>query len=268
MAIIPSDTQESLFDPLKEPDSPSRAIVRPSNPPPGIAGFMFDIKTDDEVSVTADVTDHYVENNSTIQDHIALAPEQVTLRGLIGEVRAYDSNKRQPTSRNVNFFPPITPFYPDLTLVAFSTSPTFNGEPKLPPEPIVTEIPGSLYDYFLDKQTSQPNQTKQAAAFNYFYQLYKARELFTVETPWGTWTSMAILSLKISQGEDTKYVSDMTIAFKKVRFAADLTISTGELAGRSVAQRAPVTENGKVGKKDLSVYRNISDDFYTGLKPK
>ena len=49
-------------------------------------GFLFNILGEEVVTLTADATDHYVEDNSAIQDHIALKPITITLHGYIGEV--------------------------------------------------------------------------------------------------------------------------------------------------------------------------------------
>lgn len=93
MNIIPSDTKESVFDTIKSLEVlQQRAIVRPQNPPPGIAGFLFDIPEEDQISLSADVTDHYLEDNTSVVDQIALKPEEVTVRGLVAELTSMQPN--------------------------------------------------------------------------------------------------------------------------------------------------------------------------------
>jgi hypothetical protein len=41
---------------------------------------------EERVSLRSDITDHYIEENIAVQDHIALNPERFTLRGYIGEL--------------------------------------------------------------------------------------------------------------------------------------------------------------------------------------
>lgn len=82
--IIPSDNQAQLTQALSTLEK--QAIIRPENPPPGIAGFLFDIRGEETAEMTADVTDHYVEDNTAIQDQVALKPEIITVRGLVAEL--------------------------------------------------------------------------------------------------------------------------------------------------------------------------------------
>jgi len=53
----------------------------------GISGFVFDIREDENITLKADITDHFVEDNSTIQDHISLKPIKISLRGFVGDLR-------------------------------------------------------------------------------------------------------------------------------------------------------------------------------------
>lgn len=88
-AVVPSD-------PVKKPDVAAqvstlqnKAIVRPDNPPRGIAGFLFDIRQEETIELNSDITDHYVEDNTAIQDQVALKPEMITLRGLVAELSTH-----------------------------------------------------------------------------------------------------------------------------------------------------------------------------------
>lgn len=51
----------------------------------GIAGFKFHVPEREQVTFQSDVTDHYIEDNSPVQDHIALKPIEITLQGYQGE---------------------------------------------------------------------------------------------------------------------------------------------------------------------------------------
>ena len=74
--IIRSDSV-SIFQNLSTLQA--QAIVRPQNPPAGISGFLFDVAEDDEFSLQSEITDHYVEDNSAMQDNWAIRPEEITL---------------------------------------------------------------------------------------------------------------------------------------------------------------------------------------------
>ena len=252
--IIPTGT-DSVFDVIKQLSTLDRqAIVRPENPPPGVAGYLFDIVGEESVELASDITDHYVENNTAIQDQIALRPEQIQIRGLVAElVNASGRDDLQapvsdPLPINADLVPQLTPGAREqrdkVDEAEFQDSAAIlSGQ--------------SLFGYY-DNRTPSPNITRQAKAFNYFRQLWLGRQLFSVETPWGYWTNMAISSFRATQGQDTRYQSDFTLTLKKIRFAQDLTVSAGQLAGRAVPQRADIVRNGNAGRQEVSEQKKQS----------
>lgn len=337
--IIPSDAPVTL-DVIKSLTTlQQQAIVRPDNPPPGLGGFLFDIDLNEIVELQSEITDYFVENNTSVQDHIALKPETVTLHGLIAELRTKDSPLKpyvpppNPLPVNAPMMPVDTPGSISLqartvfnNTVRAATSAALNGgnigsaarnaaratvsntiasarynaklavqgaiRSLLTPENIVAlSAPGalpqsaqvavnalrqltpgtaqqviesirtigtapsqqlltkpgfitagaapettSLYNTYQDRQPTQPGNTNQTSAFLYFYNLWRSRQLFSVETPWGIWNNMAILNVRATQEEDTKYMSDFIITFKKVRAAENVVVSLGQVAGRNVGQ--------------------------------
>lgn len=250
--IIPSDTATSVFDPIAALSSVQQAaIYRPTDPPPGISGFIFDLNGEDTTDLESDITDHYVENNSAIQDQWALKPEIVTVRGEVCELVAYNvAEQARIIAKAQNQMPLVGQFIPALTQSAqqqAAQASTSNAEQTAS----VTST-NSLYQYYQNQGGQPPNQTKQTQVFGYFYQLWKGRQLGTVETPYGYWTNMAIQSIKVVQPESTRDKSEYTVVFKKIRTASDNTITLGQLAGRAEASRSPVTPNGTLGQTALT----------------
>lgn len=249
--IIPTD-KPSVFEILATLSNLERqAIVRPNNPPPGIGGFLFDVVQDDAIELTSDITDHFVENNTAIQDQIALKPETITVRGLQAELTDGKATtppqvpQADPLPLNEPLVPLLAP-EAEETQAETQTAQALNGLGVTSQE--------SLYGYFEglegfnERNFQQPRTNKQTKAFLYFFQLWKGRQLFSVETPWGIMTNVAILSMRVEQSEETKYASELRVTFKKIRIAGELDIQSGELAGRAALQTAPVTQNGNVGK--------------------
>lgn len=263
--IVPSSalSEIELIKQLSTLDQ--RAIVRPNNPPYGIAGFLFDIVTEDAVELTSDITDHYVEDNTAIQDHIALAPEQITVRGIVAELV-----RRQPAenvrSRVDNPLPLLTTISPEFTpgaaerLAARAARTVDANRAALYSQ--------SVYNFYQNRASTPPRQTRQSAAFLYFYSLWKSRQLFTVESPWGYWTNVAISSFRGVQGAETKYASDFTLTFKKIRVARDITVNLGQLAGRNAPQRgaSQPTQNGTAGQQAATAQQKQSW-FYRWVNP-
>lgn len=246
MNIVPTD-QPSIYAALNTLvyDRAQIAIVRPDNPPPGIAGFLLSVVDDDRVELESDITNHYTEENSPVQDHIALQPERVTVTGAVAElVKANPTPKRITESPNP--LPIIANMTPALAPAAETQQETY-VETVAGDQNAVTDTQ-SLYGYYQARLPQQPNQTKQQVAFGYLYQLWKGRQTFSVETPWGFFTNMAILSVSASQGPVSRMVSDFSVTFQKIRTVRAVDLVPGLLAGRAVFQQAPTNQNGVIGQ--------------------
>lgn len=248
-AIIPTDSP-SIFEILKSlTDLQRRAIVRPDNPPPGIAGFLFDIPEEEEINIRSEISDHFLENNTAITDQIALKPIEFSVRGLVAELVAV---KPRPDviARVANPLVENPAISPELTPQAQQQQDEVDAEEA--GTDAAVDRSSSLWGYYLDQAPQPPSQTRQARALGYFMQLQEARQLFTIETPYGFLTNMAILSLRGAQSATTKGESAFSVVFKKVRFAGISTVTAGQLAGRANLQMAPVTNNGTAGQTPLT----------------
>jgi hypothetical protein len=250
MNVVPTDSA-SIFAALNTLvlNEATLAIVRPNNPPRGIAGFIMDVVNDDGVELESDIPDHYVEENIPVQDQIALRPEVITVSGEVAEVVRMATTAERTTPQP-NPLPNVSVLSPQLTPGALAqynlrTSVLNNTKSAITSD-------ASLYGYYLSHLAQQPNATKQSKVFGYFYQLWKGRQRFSVETPWGIFTNMAILSLSAKQGPESRFVSEFSITFKKIRTVSSQTVQVGHLAGRSIFQQAGVTQNGTVGQLSLS----------------
>jgi len=247
MNTVPTDSP-SVFAGLNKLvlSKANLAIVRPDNPPPGIAGFVFSIVGEDGSDLESEITDHYTEENNSIQDHIGLRPETVTISGEIAEV-----TQATPTiSRSIESnspLPLIEGYLPTLSPGATAEQDQVVAT-RARTEAAITSS-NSLYGFYLDHLPQQPNQTKQQVAYGYLYQLWKGRQLCSVETPWGFFTNMAIQSLSVTQGPTTRVVSEFTATFKKIRTVRQMTIERNYLvAGRLTEQISAFIQNGVIGK--------------------
>jgi hypothetical protein len=66
-------------------DGSNSAVLRPKSAE-GIGGFVFDIPDNESVQLQSDITDHYTESNSFLNDHIVRKPIILTLSGFVGEL--------------------------------------------------------------------------------------------------------------------------------------------------------------------------------------
>ena len=249
-SIVPTE-QASVYERLNSIGSQTLlwALVRPNNPPPGLAGFLLDLVEEDGSELESDITDNYTEGNIAIQDHIALRPEVVTVSGQTAELV-----KSVPyTAETVQVedpLPLIPGQGPEFSPGVEEYHEQFAKTQAQQKASVVSSQ--SLYGFYLDHLPQPPAQTKQSLVYGYFYQLWLGRQLFSVETPWGFFTNMAIQSLAAKQGSTTRMVSDFRVTFKKIRVAKSLAIQAGQLAGRSMAQDAGVSESGFSGLQTLT----------------
>jgi hypothetical protein len=229
-------------------DLTSKYLVKPVGLQ-NIGGFIFDYENETNVHLTANITDHYVEDNTAIQDHIALAPARITLRGYVSELK----QDNQTRSGYSNFTQAITnklaivPAYVgDFSAAALSkTQGVLNNAQRLANsvDYAVSRI-NNVVGFF---SNASPAQTKQAQAFQKLESLRNQKVLFSVETPYKIYDNMAIEILSIIQPENTKMMSDIMITLKQVRFASvEYTKFNEQLfAGRRAQQAQGVADKGK-----------------------
>lgn len=229
-----------------------QAVVKPQNFE-GIAGFLFDIPKREEINLSADITEHYIENNTVINDHIALKPETLTLEGFVGELK-FKSNRSLPILGGVvDKLNLIDGFFPDITTQANQLyTQTENALNVANQAKKNTE---NIYGLFNDLDSSS-KETKQAKAFYFFYALWQSREVFTVDTPWHVFTNMFIIDLKAMQ-EENNYLTNFSVTLKKIRFAENIQVKQRQ--GRNGQQNSKISNNGKTkGKtKPVSFLRGL-----------
>lgn len=235
--IVPTGSTASVFDPLALLSAlQQQAVIRPNNPPPGIAGWVMDVVGDEEVTLSSAITDHFTENNRAIQDNIALPPPEISVTGLVAELLqdpaaagAVQSPRKIANpilTEIIEQGPEFTPQAAQILVLAAEA----NGRE------IATQLlPQTLAQYEQRLSPQQPGQSRQSNAFGFFVQLWLGRQLFTVETPWGFWPNMAIKSLSGRQGRESRGQTEFSVSFKQVRFAGNVTVTVGQIAGRAGA---------------------------------
>ena len=181
------------------------AYVKPEEAPPGIGGFVFNIVTDDTIELSSQITDHYTENNLSMQDHIALDAPKVTVRGLVGEIESLPQNAEQRSlSIGMADVPDFMAADPSLgkdgtggtnemyTSIIKNVSDAYNKIEKQKNSTINNSAPSSVYSVYEQKVPRNTNQSKQEYVFRFFFTAWRSKMLFTVETPWGIFDKMAI----------------------------------------------------------------------------
>ena len=238
------------------------AVVRPNNPPLGIGGFLFDIPGDEEIRLRSQVTNYFLENNTMVQDNIAVEAATITLRGTVAELSlGIPANPPTPQLATVNplvpaMMPGQTPQQTQTfqTNAAQAAAESTSGQSQA----LASGTSQSLYQYYSTTSTTQDSQTRQTGAFLYFQQLQTGQQLCSVETPWGIYENCAILEVRAMQDERTRGATEFTVTFQQMRFSGDATVQTGNLAGRTTLQMAPVTQDGNAGQTQTNLQQMMT----------
>ena len=207
--------------------------------------FVFDLKKDYKFTLSSDITDHYVESNVAIQDHIGLKPIILEVSGSIGEVTLSSSkgktsnniaseigqNKSVPENKNIfnaidsylNRMGSLTSFAPNIVnqaLNIYNTTKygyaTVNKIINLDKKDSTNK---SGYDYTEGYNEETIEKTKQFYYIDWFKTQWWNRASFTIVTPYGVLTDMYIMDLNAVQPDNTRYVTNLNIKFKQIRRA-------------------------------------------------
>jgi len=234
--VVPTDSSSVFAQETKTAAALTNfntVYVYPSPLPSGIGGLTFDIRGQERAELKSEITDHYLEDNTAIHDQISLSPEKVTLKGSAGDLVYNLPIITNAPTQIVNPLPlngPLQPVFTQGTYQAQSGSQSSVVSYS-------SAKSNSVYSYYLGHSSVANNPgNKQALIFGYLYQLWQGRVLFTVETPWGIFSSMAIESVEPVQNETTTNITDFTVTFKKVRILGQSLIDQNTLAGNSAAQ--------------------------------
>jgi len=224
----------------------------------GIAGFDFDIFDEHKSEQNADITDHFVEDNSTIQDHIAIKPLKFTLRGFVGELVNKRADPKSEVAELAEKLTIINSYIPVITAAARQLQSRIEDN-KLSNVDEVESAVGTGVDLFQAYKAINPASMKQAKAYNFFSALFNAKQLVAVDTPFGFFSDMAIENIVSIQG-DNAYISDFAITLKGFRTVSTKLVDFDEkkAQGRVANQKAEVADKGitKGIEKNVSVIKD------------
>lgn len=189
----------------------------------GIAGFVFDYEGDDEQVFESEIPDHYSENNTTIQDHIANKAPHITLRGFISELYTPPQNQ--------GIFGTLTTLQQKMgTVQAYLGKYTPQALQNL--EGSASKAVSQVQNYaaqaagYLNQAKNiaaafggaTGASTRQQQAYAALVSLWSQKQIFNVLTPWTLMPSMGIELLSFKQDTKTKTITDIVVRMKQMRF--------------------------------------------------
>jgi hypothetical protein len=206
----------------------------PSNPKSSISGFAFDFYTDDEIELDIDVTDHWAEDNSSIQDHAAISPVRGTLSGFVGEYVIPNPNSGIGGA--------LRQLEQKMATVAAYAGKYTPGTVQA----IAGKVSGSIstaQNYLNEiSQYAQQAQnilnvfkpagaTRQQNALAILLSAALSRQTFTLMLPWCQIQSVMITNIRANQSGDTTDKSEFSVSVKQIRTAPIISSSPGQVQG-------------------------------------
>lgn len=224
-------------------------------PPPA---FLFNFEGEQTASLVSDITDHFVEDNTALQDQIALKPPIVTTKGYIGELNDIAPPALATVKALANKLTIVSAYTPVLSasaLIAYNTAFQLYQTASNAVNSAISawsSINGTGGESVISGNQNfpiavEPNQTKQQLAFQQLFGYWQSRTLFTIQTPWAVFQNMAIMSMRPIQDEDQPVITTFEMSFKQMRFAQTSTVGGtvgSNLQGRAAQQAAGVVNLG------------------------
>lgn len=226
-----------------------------------IEGFSFHIVDREQVEMECDVSDHYLDTNRPVQDHIAWKPVKVTLQGKIGEYFNDISENigysvaYYQVMGNVNAYLPKNIQFDMVRKVKSELSRLTVGNDVV--NRITNTITSNAYGILLGmlkqlnfdlitpfEEQVKLEKAKQTEAFLKLQGLWKAGLPITLKTSWRTYEDMIITSVKPMRDNNAD-VTEFTVTLKQLQLTQSLTMSKKTAKERTANQKSEEVDNGK-----------------------
>lgn len=242
--------------------------------------LAFDYEGENVVVLNSEITDHFLESNSTVSDNIALKPERITVHGFKGEVANNLPSFLPPLTQVMSILGAIGEFAPGFsksaTNVIAEATQAYQAAQNAVNGAVSAwnSITGGQSETVVSSSgivSLGANQTKQQLIFSQFYGYWSSQiagnppTLFTVQTPWAIFTPCAIEEMRWVQDEKTQTVTDVFITFKMIRFVSTGTVQSQQVAGRAVSQYAPSIQNGSASLVSSPGLSTKTSQFRLGI---
>lgn len=285
----------------KSGSTPQGELIEENSKPFQLIKYFFDVVNDDTVTYNAQITDNWIESNSAIQDHIALQPITITMRGLCGELvydakqaeLDYESELAQAKTRNSQYtiiwkygdFKGIDDVDGKLVAIGRIAPPLSNITEMAQNNWELLNIQNQKASKIVDAFKNRNNKTMAQQMNNYnglstnarqsrlkqvgdeFKKAILGRKSFTVNTPFGTFENMYLQTVTLHQGEED-YIGDIDITLKQIRFAQTQTTKADEKTLSELNSLAQAQSEAQNNGNTQGINRNKSflAEMYDGIQ--
>ena len=226
-----------------------------------IAGYKFHILERESVKYEADITDHYIDTNRAVHDHIAWKPVTITLQGLQGR---YFHDIIRDIGHSVEYyrvFNTVTSFLPITTPIVMvrkvkSTISRLTGSSGII-NMIANKFTSYAFGYIKDWLRQLGNdlisvydnavkiEDEQTKMFLYLEEMFKLGLAVTITTSWRSYDNMVITSLQPTR-DGNGDITEFQVTFKQISTVSSIIVDRNEKVegGNSANQSASITDKG------------------------
>jgi hypothetical protein len=247
--------------------SPEYEVQAGQKPP---EKFLFDFNGEQSITLKSDITDHFVEDNSSLQDHIGLPPENIRTHGFIGELKDFAPDAPEFIRDGRDKLIGVSSYAPAISvtmLVNYNRAFQVYQAAKLANSAVVSRWNSlsSAAPQVEGNAEFGATQNSQQKAFQKFYGYYKKRTLFKVQTPWAIFRHCAIEMMQFTQSGDTVNISDVECHFKPINYASSkIAIGNEILIGGQIMSADAAAENN-LGSSSGAEVPYSQEDLFSGL---
>lgn len=206
-----------------------------------IKDLHLHIYGNETMTLTADVTDNYVENNVAYQEHIALKPKVFTVSGEVGELTWFRNDEANSVTGSVaQKLTPIVSFFPPISKSASSI------QDKAMKIMGVVDSLDNFANRVWDFLSNDDVNTEQKKVYKYLMTLWQRRVPIDIKTPYGKISNYVIQSVEFTQPDRTVDKSQVKISFKEFKTVIEkrVRVDKKKLQGRKSAQQAAKQNKG------------------------
>ena len=215
---IPQTINTSVSNAQSFLDEKANALLAPKSAE-GISGFVFDVPGSENITLATDVTDHFTEDNSFVQDHVTNKPITLQLTGFVGELFYERPRGVAGAVANVqNRLETVEAYLGDYTPAAVQQTQAVIGQAQTAISAINQNIQ-RLQNVVGLFEGEGPEETRQQRAYRDLFALREQRTVVTVQTPFAYFDSMIITNISFNQPEDSMDIADIAVDLKEFRTA-------------------------------------------------
>lgn len=216
ISTIAQTTSTGITDSRNFLDNQANTLLRPATAE-GISGFLFSVQNQETLTRSAEVTNHFTENNSFLNDHKTIQADVVTLNGFVGELVFEAPTGVAALGQIIQSRLEATEAYlGDLTPGAVQQAQEAISQAQSTVSAInqTLDKTQNVLGFFAGDSTQL---TAQEKAFTDLSALFESKDLLTVQTPWKYYDNLTMTGLALTQDAETNQITDITVTLQEIR---------------------------------------------------